>query len=393
MRPVEGVEEVGFSEALGRVLAEAVLAPADMPGFDRSAMDGYAVRSVDLEDAPADLEVVGFLPAGRPAEGLEVGAGQAVRIMTGALVPPGADAVQMVEKTEVHEEGARVRILARARPGENVLHRGQDLTKGDVVLQEGVCIRAAEIGALAALGKIRVRVRRPPTISLLSTGDEIVDPGTSPRSHEIRNSNGPALAAAMSAFGLTPCVLATARDDPGDLDKGIEAGLAGDLFLLIGGVSVGDRDLAADRLAAAGVETLFHRVAMKPGKPLFFGRRGRCVVFGLPGNPLSAWTAFWVFVFPAIQTMMGLAPGGLAEVRARLEGPLQQKPGRIWYRLARVFVQDGLFKAEPVSSSGSGDLVSATRANGFIRMPADTVRLEAGDEVRALLWPGFAMLR
>lgn len=388
-RPVQDIEEVDLDAVVGRVLAETVLAPSDMPRLDRSAMDGYAVRSQDLGAVPVELNVTGFIPAGRPVGASRVDSHQAVRIMTGAPLPPGADAVQMVEKTEVLESGARVRILESLRPGENVFHRGQDVTKGAVLLHEGAWLRAAEVGVLAAAGKVRVRVRRLPSAGLLSTGDEIVDPDREPDDHQIRNSNGPMLAAALRTQGLTPRVIGVARDDAKDLDEKIAEGLRGDIFLLIGGVSVGDRDLVAERLEAAGVETLFHRVAMKPGKPLLFGRRGGCLVFGLPGNPLSSLAAFLLFVLPALRAMRGLEPVGLPDVMARLESPLQQKTGRAWFRLARISVREGILHAKPVESSGSGDLVSAARANGFIRMPAETSRLDAGDTVRVLLWPGF----
>ena len=384
-----GTEEVALEAALGRVLAETVSSPADLPGLDRSAMDGYALRSADLSSTPRELRVVGFIPAGEPASGIELRAGQAVRIMTGAPIPAGSDAVQMVERTEDLGGGARVRILAPVRAGENISRRGEDLKAGAVVLGGGTWIRAAEIGALAAIGKTSLRVVRLPVASLLSTGDEIVDPSTAPLPHQIRNSNGPALLAAMTACGIHPTPLGIARDEPGRLDEKIEAGLSGDLLILIGGVSVGDRDLVSERLRAAGVRVLFHQIAMKPGKPLLFGRRSGCLVFGLPGNPLSALTAFLVFALPAMRKLSGLPPTGLPEVSARLTQGIEQKPGRTWYRLARITLEDGLFHAAPVPSTGSGDLVSATRANGFVIVPADVTELAAGQVVRALLWPHF----
>lgn len=384
-----GSEEIGLGEALGRVLAEPVVAPSDLPACDRSAMDGFAVRASDLVSVPAQLDVVGFLPAGRSPQGIAVGLRQAVRIMTGAPLPDGADAVQMVERTETAAGGGRVRILEPVKAGENVLRRGQDLRRGALLLEAGRLIRPAELGALAAVGKVRVLVRRSPSARLLSTGDEIVEPSAGCLPHQVRNSNGPTLLAAMTECGLAPVSLGIARDDADELDAKIAGGLSACFFFLIGGVSVGDRDLVSERLLAAGVRVLFHRIAMKPGKPLLFGRRGDCLVFGLPGNPLSAFTDFLVFALPAIRKASGLSPTGLPEVRARLTEAVRQKPGRTWYRLAHLGVEDGTFVAAPVASAGSGDLVSATRANGFVVVPADVPVLDAGQEVRALLWPGF----
>lgn len=385
-------EEIGLEAALGRVLAEPVESPADIPACDRSAMDGYAVRTSDLVSLPAELDVAGFLPAGRSPEGIDVRPGTAVRIMTGAPLPGGADAVVMVERTEPVADGARVRVLESVGPGQNVFRRGEDLGRGARLLEAGTWIRPAEIGALAAVGKVRVKVRRRPVTTILSTGDEVIDPSQDPLPHQVRNSNGPALLAAMSAVGLDPVSLGIARDDPADLDARIAEGLSGEIFFLIGGVSVGDRDLVSQRLTAAGVRVIFHRIAMKPGKPLLFGRRGGCLVFGLPGNPLSALTDFLVFGVPAVRKMSGLPPTGLPGVRARLSAEVHQMPGRTWYRLARVVYRKGVFEAAPVPSSGSADLVSACRANAFVIVPADAARLEAGSEVAVLLWPGYEIL-
>jgi molybdopterin molybdotransferase len=385
-----GTEDIPLDEALGRALAEDVVAPEDMPALDRSAMDGFAVRSEDVARVPVELKVAGFLGAGQSADGVRLAPGEAVRIMTGAPVPAGADAVLMVERTEAPPGGERVRVLSSVAAGENIRRRGEDVRRGDLVLRRGDWIRPAEIGALAAVGKVRVLVHAAPRVTILSTGDEIVDPSHAPLPHQVRNSNGPALRAALADLGAT-ARLATARDEPADLDRAIAAGLGGDLLLLIGGVSVGDRDFVSERLRAADVEVLFHRIAMKPGKPLLFGRRGGCLVFGLPGNPLSSMTVFFVFVVPALRRLMGLPAADLPEVSVRLTEPIRQKPGRTWYRLARVCLRDGRLSASPSPSISSGDMVSAARANGFLIVPSDASELPAGSEQRALLWPGFEL--
>ena len=390
IRPLEA-EEAALDAALGKVLAEPAVAPADIPAVDRSAMDGYALRSADLGPGPTELDVTDFIPAGRSAAGLDLTRGQAIRIMTGAPLPAGADAVQKVELTEPLGAGRRVRILRPVDSGENIFRRGGDLRAGEVLVEAGARIRPAEVGALAAAGIVRPRVVRVPRVFVLSTGDEVVEPAAAPLPHQVRNSNGPAVRAFLAGMGVPSADLGIARDDPDDLDGRLKAGLDGDLLILIGGVSVGDRDIVSDRLQSAGVRPIFHRIAMKPGKPLLFGRRGSCLVFGLPGNPLSALTGMLVFVVPAVQAMLGIEPSGLAEVPAILTAELQQKPGREWYRLSRVRLEDGAFTATPVRSSGSGDLASAVRANAFVVVPAETSRLEPGSRVRAVLWPSFEM--
>jgi molybdopterin molybdotransferase len=381
-----GAEEVALDDALGRILAERIVAPNDVPAVDRSAMDGYAFRAADVASVPAELAVVEFLPAGRGAEGIVVGPGQAVRIMTGAPVPRGADAIQMIERTESAPDGKSVRVLASVASGANILVQAEDVRRGEEVLRAGTRIRSPEIGVLAAFGRLRPRVYRRPKVHILSTGDEVVEAAAAPLPHQVRNSNGPAVAALLREVGIAPIPLGIVGDDRASLDAGIRAGLEGDMLVLIGGVSVGDRDLVAGRLAAAGVTTLFHRIAMKPGKPLLFGRRGGCLVFGLPGNPLSALTACMLFVLPAAGRLMGQDAVPERTLKARLAAPLRQKPGRTWYRLAAIELQDGIPVATPVPSSSSGDLISATRANGFIVVPAETAEIAAGSDVGALLW-------
>lgn len=386
-----GAEAVDLAMAAGRVLAERIVAADPMPPFDRSMMDGYALRSADLARPPAELRVQGFLPAGQSASGLEVRQGEAIRIMTGAPMPIGADAVQRIERATPSADGTVVRILEGVRAGDNIARRAQDRPAGATLLEPGTWIGAAEIGVLASAGVVRPKVVRRPRAGVLATGDELVAPEATPEAHQIRNSNGPAILEALRRSGAEVRALGAARDDAPDLDVRISEGLEGDLLFVIGGVSVGDKDLVAERLEANGVRTLFHRVAMKPGKPLLFGRRGRCRVFGLPGNPLSALTDLYVFGLPWIQRALGLPAAGLPEVRARLLEPLRQSPGRTWYRLALARLAEGEWVVSPVASSGSGDLASAAAANAFVVMAAETERLDAGAHVITLLWPDFEL--
>jgi molybdopterin molybdotransferase len=383
-----GAGEADLDAALGRVLAEAITADRDFPPTDRSAMDGFAVRAADTATAPTTLRVVGELPAGRSADGVAVNAGEAIRIFTGGVLPQGADAVVMVELTEEDRERGTVRLLESPVPGEHIRRRGEDLRAGAVVLPAGAVVGAAEIAALAAVGRTRVRVVNVPRVAVISTGDEIVDAGVVPAPHQVRNSNGRMLVAQLATMGLKPLDLGIVTDDPGQLDAAIARGLAGDVLLLTGGVSVGEYDLVGSALARAGCEVLFHNVAMRPGKPILAARRGGCLVLGLPGNPVSAFTGFHVFVAPALRRLMGYRGPVVTPVRATLLDRLRGKPGRLVYQLASLTWREGHPVVIPVRSASSGDVLSLSRANAFIVVPADSQPLEGGDEVDVVPWTG-----
>ena len=386
-RPLEP-EEVSYREAAGRALSRDLVAPFDLPPFDRSAMDGYALCAADAR-AGAVLAVVGEIPAGRPGD-VPVGPGEAARIMTGAPIPPGADAVQMVELTEALEGGARVRLTAPVERGENVRPRGEELHAGTVVLSEGAPVRAAETALLATLGIVRVPVRRRPRIALLATGDELVEPSADPLPHQIRNSNVYSLEAVLKDLHLPAELLGIAPDEPAALAERIRRGLEADVFCLSGGVSVGDYDLAERTLRQEGVEVLFHGVAVKPGKPLLFGRAGRTLVFGLPGNPVSTLCDFSLFAVPALRRMLGFAQPRPREVEGILEEEVHQKPGREWYAPAAAEWRDGAWRIRPIPTRGSADLAAISRGNAWVVIPAETSRAERGRRVRLLLWePGF----
>jgi molybdopterin molybdotransferase len=383
-----GAEEVLLEHAAGRVLAESIAADRDFPPTDRSAMDGYAVRSADLRDGAGILELIGEVPAGASAEGVEVGAGETVRVFTGSVIPSGADAVVMVEHTD--EEGAdgSVKIGIAPEPGSHVRRRGSERRRGERVLEPGSPIRSPEIAALASVGRTRVQVHRLPAVSVLATGDELVEPGDTPLDHQVRNSNAATLLAQLDEMGVRGRYLGIAPDSPEALGEMLRRGLRGEALLVTGGVSVGRYDLVGEALAEAGMELLFHNVAVKPGKPLLAGLCGSCLVIGLPGNPLSTFTGFLVFVAPALRKMMGCRSWKSAALTARLEEPLHTRQNRTTYRLARLEPSPDGFRASPVSSGGSGDVLSLARANGFIVTPAGEHELEAGSELPAMLWRG-----
>ncbi len=381
--------EVSIDACRGLVLAQSVAADRDFPPTDRSAMDGFALRAEDVRREGRELQVIGELRAGQPLGDLRIGAGQAARIMTGAIVPPGADAVVMVERTAELDGRQRVRIDESPRAGQHIRLRAEDRKRGEPVLSPGVPLHAPELAALASVGRTTVRVHRAPVVHLLSTGDEIVEPDRSVADHQVRNSNAYALQAQLRDVGIEGKYLGIAGDERGVLEDRLERGFAGDVLLITGGVSVGQYDLVGQALAAAGMQPLFHKVAVKPGKPILAGRRGECLVFGLPGNPVSTYTAFAVFVAPALRRLLGYRLWENQRLPAVLARPLRARAGRETYHPARIDVTcDGL-TANPVSSTGSGDVLALCGANGFVVTPETGASLTAGAAIEALLWKDF----
>jgi len=380
-----------LAAALGRTLARDVRARENIPPFAKATMDGYAVRAVDTRPGASDaadgvaLEVVEDLPAGRLSR-RTVGPGQAVRIMTGAPLPKGADAVVMVEDTKAH--GRSVVIRSEIRPGDNIGVAGEDLEKGEIALGRGAVIGPAETGMLAAAGLSRVPVTRRPKVAVIATGDEIVEPGRTKRPGQIRNSNGPALTAMAVQAGAVVSYLGIARDRKASLAAKLARGKGADILVLSGGVSVGDYDLVKDELGKAGVRPVFWQVRVKPGKPVFFGVRGRQLVFGLPGNPTSAMVTFLLFVRPAIDRMLGRAVSGAPGGTAILAADIELKPGRTQF-LRGVLADGGpVLKVSPYDDQRSGVLRSMVRSRVLIVVPPDVTRVEAGREVEIIYMDG-----
>lgn len=379
-------EEVALAESLGRVLAEDVHADVEMPPFDRSMMDGYAVRAGDVACAPVRLRLAGSIRAGELPERALL-AGQALQLMTGAPLPEGADAVQQVEKTRRVEDG--VEILAAVERGQNVARRASEVARGERVLERGVLIDAASIGVLATFGKARVRVGRRPTLALLATGDELVEPERTPTGAQIRNSNGYAVAAQATAAGARVDWLGTVGDERQRIAQAIRPGLTGEVLVVSGGVSEGVFDLVEAVLAELGVEVLFTRVEIKPGAPLVFGRRGRLLVFGLPGNPVSAQVTFDVFVRAALLRLQGARAVSRPRVEVELLAPLSNRSRREAYLPVRVRSLEGRLVAEPLRSMGSADVAAHARANALAILGAARERAQAGERAPALLLANF----
>ncbi len=382
-----GSDEVALADARGRFLAEDVAADLDIPPFDRAMMDGYAVRAADTRPVPAILRVAGQLRAGQVSD-VALGPGQAIEIMTGAPVPSGADAVQQVEKTRSLPDG-RVEIGEAVEHGQNVAPRGSEVQAGAVVLEIGRRIDSAAVAVLATAGRVRVRVGRRPRVAFLVTGDELVDPSQRPTGGQIRNANGPAVLAQIHEAGALAEPLGVAPDDAERIAAAVERGIGADVLVLSGGVSAGAFDLVEAVLAGFGVEVFFERVAIKPGAPLVFGRRGRTLVFGLPGNPVSAMVTFDVFVRSALERLQGAPAPPRPLVEVVLEGPAKNRSRRKAYLPAIVRPAGAQLLAAPVRSAGSADVFAHARANALVVLEADRTEARAGERAPAMLLSRF----
>ena len=379
-------ETVTLGAAAGRVLAEDVVSDAALPPFDRAAMDGFAVRARDLTQVPARLTVCGEIQAGREAgASVVVPPGGAVVIMTGAPLPPGADTIVPVEHTRRSADGATVEILTDAQPGQHVAAQGSEVAQGTRVLARGRRLEAAAIAVLATVGRATIAVGRRPEVALVITGDELVDAGERPTGAHIRDANGPTLAALVQESGALVRDVRRVRDTPEDLAAALRAGLQADVLLVSGGVSAGRYDLVEPALLRLGVEPIFDSVAVKPGKPLVFARQGDTLVFGLPGNPVSAQVTFQLFVRPALLAWQGATAPHLRETRARLRVPLRNGSGRRAYSPALVDVVGDELLVEPLRSAGSADVVAHARAQALVRLEPDERELAAGSPV-TILW-------
>jgi molybdopterin molybdotransferase len=372
-------QSTALLDSLGRVLAEPVLADRDQPPFPRSTRDGFACRAADLA-ADLPLNIIGSIRAG-DAEAIEVGAGKAVEIMTGAPVPAGADCVVMVEHAERDRDTLRISPGRGIMPGENIVPRGAEARAGDVILPLGTRISAAQVAAAAACGASRLSIFTRPRVAIVATGDELVEVDQQPLTHQIRNSNSYSLAAQVSAAGAEPVRLPIARDEREHLEATISTALECDLLLLSGGVSMGKYDLVEEVLLSLGAEFFFTGALIQPGKPVVFGKLGKLYFFGLPGNPVSTMVTFSLFVQPVLGALAGDAAAGPRFAQASLAGDVQVKTGLTRFLPARL--QD--VTVQPVSWQGSGDLASTARSNCFLVVPDDRPLLAAGETVTILL--------
>ena len=376
-------EMVSLFESLGQSLAEAVASPRDLPPSDCSAMDGFAVRTEDLvrahSDQPVDLPVVFEIAAGgSPARPLA--AGEVARIFTGAPLPRGADAVVRQEDTQ--SQGDRIRFTSAVPPREHVRDAGEDMRRGEEVLRAGARLGAAEIGVLASLGRSMVAVHRRPRVAILSGGDELVEVDGDLNGDRIVSSNSYSLAARCRELGAQPIYLGISKDDPQSVENQFRAALGADCVVSSAGVSVGDHDHVRPVLEKLGCNLEFWGVKMKPGYPLAFGRfDGGGLVFGLPGNPVSAFVTFEQFVRPSLLKMMGSERCFLASIRARLGEPLSKKVGRMHFVRVRLVREGQEWIATTTGNQSSGVMTSLAEADGLLIFPLEEENLNEGASV------------
>jgi molybdopterin molybdotransferase len=382
--PSPRFEEVPLAEAVGRVLGGDAISDLDLPPFDRARMDGYAVRGADTAgaspDRPVRLRSIGEAVAGRAFEG-RVEVGEAVRIMTGAPVPAGADAVEKIEVIRMLDNGW-IEIEAPAGPGQFITPRAIEARAGEVMVKAGERITPSVAAVLASFGHARVIVSRRPRLALLSTGTELVEVEVKPAPSQIRNSNTYSLAGFAQQAGAEIMSMGIVQDDFDATQKAILHALSrSDVVLLSGGVSMGDYDLVKPALKKIGAEVFVERVAMHPGKPTVFAKFREKIIFGLPGNPVSVAVSFHLFAHPALLKMQGANEIYLPRIRAYTSRPVKGAPPRRSHQPARLVIRDGRVQAEPLKWSGSSDLVAFMRADALIVVPEDRQSLEEGELV------------
>lgn len=383
-----GVETVPLQRALGRVLAEDIRANRDQPPHDVSAMDGFAIRSADVMDAPAVLEVIEDIRAGDMPQKL-VGAGQCARIMTGAPLPSGADAVIRVEDTLALDDG-RVQINVAVKLRNDIRERGESMKNGEVVLVQGTEITPGVIGMMSMVKAANVRVYRQPRVAILSTGDELEGLDDPIDANKIPDANSYALMAQVQALGIQPVLLGIARDEPQHLKDMLQRGLQFDVLLVSGGTSVGVHDYVRPALEALGVQMQFWGVAMKPGHPMAFGVAPQTRVFGIPGNPVSSMVCFEVFIGPALRRIMGCQKLHRNTVTAKLARAVAHKPGRTEFVRVMLDRSGDALTATPIGNQGSGILRSMAMADGLMVVHSGSAGVAAGEPVTVLLLDGTA---
>jgi molybdopterin molybdotransferase len=372
-----GVERVLLLDAAGRIIAADFAAPCDMPRWDNSAMDGYAVRSADCTPG-ATLTVTDYIPAGVSSDEA-VKPGCAAKIMTGAPIPLGADAVVPFEETE--SGVGTLRLLHQVKKNDHIRFKGEDVASGEQVIAHGTLIAPPQVSLLASFAAVLVPVYRRVRVAILSTGDELVELGTAPGKSEVINSNALAVAGAVKLCGAEPVILGIARDNRESQLALVSEGLKADVLITSAGVSAGDRDLVRETLTELGVEEVFWKIDIKPGGPTAFGLKGNTPVFSLPGNPVSTIITFEEFVRPALLKMMGHTKVLRRTVRGYLKDEVRKKPGKLNFLRVQVTIEDGRYLASTAGDQNTGILKTMLRANALALLPADRTVFRAGDEV------------
>jgi molybdopterin molybdotransferase len=384
LSPIADTEQVSIRNALGRVLAQDIVPEINVPAHDNSAMDGYAVRFSDL-DRP--LKQVGTALAGKPFGG-RLGAGECVRIMTGAVMPAGADTVVIQEV--VKQEGDRIIVPPGQRKAQNVRYAGEDLAVGKAVLREGTLLKPADLGLIASLGIGEFKVRRKLRVAFFATGDELASIGAPLREGEIYDSNRYTLHGMLARLGVEAIDMGVVRDAPEQLEKAFrEAAQKADVVITTGGVSVGEADFVKQLMAKLG-EVLFWKIAMRPGRPMAFGRIGNAFLFGLPGNPVAVMVTFYQFVRDALIHLSGRRDQPFPLLKATAAENLRKVPGRTEYQRGILFREGNDWKVRTTGQQGSGVLRSMSEANCFIVLEHERGAVKAGEPVGVQLFEGLA---
>ncbi|MFH1799034.1 MAG: gephyrin-like molybdotransferase Glp [Candidatus Omnitrophota bacterium] len=375
--------KIQVEESVGHILAEDIYSKINMPPFNKSAMDGYALKAGDITKNTAKLRCIGTIQAGKSFNKC-VKAGQCVKIMTGAAIPKGADSVIMVEDTRFVNDS--VEILSFVKEGQNICVKGEDIRKNQKVIKKGIKISISDIALLASVGKQFIKVVRKPTAAFFNTGDEILPVTEKLTKNKIYNSNGPQLTALLKSRGIKADFLGIIKDNPRYLRQAIMEGLKYDLLLISGGVSMGDYDLIPKVLKGSGVKEVFHNIRIKPGKPLFFGVHEKTIIFGIPGNPVSSFTIFILFVQMAIYKMMGYQKCKPEFEKGILEKGFQHKTGRKHFVPVKVVKKKSQYYLNTVNSNGSADIVSLSTADGFMAVEEDVPYVKSKSKVNFILW-------
>jgi molybdopterin molybdotransferase len=385
LAPVREFEGVPVRAALSRILAEDIVPAIDVPAHDNSAMDGYALRFSDLEKQPT-LKEIGTALAGKPFPG-RLGPGECVRIMTGAVMPAGADTVVIQEI--VQREGERITIPPGQKQAQNVRYAGEDLKVGVPVLKSGQFLKPADIGLIASLGIGQVKVKRRLRVAFFATGDELASIGEKLKEGEIYDSNRYTLHGMLARLGVDMVDMGVVRDNPAALEKAFRSASKHDVVITTGGVSVGEADFIKEMMAKLG-EVLFWKIAMRPGRPMAFGRIGDAFLFGLPGNPVAVMVTFYEFVRDALLRLSGRSDGALPLLKATAAENLRKVPGRTEYQRGVLFKEKDGWKVRTTGQQGSGVLRSMSEANCFIVIEHERGSVKAGEQVDVQLFEGLA---
>ena len=387
LRPITEAEKIPTKEILGRVLAEDIVPRINVPAHDNSAMDGYAIRFSDVEKP---LKEIGTALAGKPFHG-KLGAGECVRIMTGAVMPPGADTVviQEVVKKVKGAEGERITIPPGQKKAQNVRYAGEDLKVGVAVLGPGRWLKPADVGLIASLGIGEVRVRRRLRVAFFATGDELASIGQPLKEGEVYDSNRYTVHGMLARLGVEAIDMGVVRDNPADLEAAFRKASSADAVITTGGVSVGEADFIKQMMAKLG-EVLFWKIAMRPGRPMAFGKIGDAFLFGLPGNPVAVMVTFYQFVRDALLHMSGREDAPIPLLKAVSAESLRKVPGRTEYQRGILFKEQGEWKVRTTGQQGSGVLRSMSEANCFIVLEHERGQVKAGEAVSVQLFEGLA---